>query len=94
MHNNKSLGILTRSTWNGEAQITHSNTIRGSSLKNNIEYFGLVGGGKRAQAVKVEPTNLFKRISTKNKLPTIGSFIGCATIEDVSNLKPTTTFLE
>ena len=72
LHDNKSLGLLTRSTWTDDTQVTHSNTIRGSTLTKNIGYFGLMGGGLRAQAVQVGPNNLFKRSSTKKKLPSIG----------------------
>ena len=73
LHDNKSLGLLTRSTWTDDTQVTHSNTIRGSTLTKNVGYFGLMGGGLRAQAVQVEPNTLFKRSSTKKKLPTIGN---------------------
>ena len=94
LHDNKSLGFMTRSTWNDETQVTHSNTIRGSSLTKNVEYFGLMGGGLRAQAVRVEPNTLFKRSSTKKKLPTISDLLKIKTVEDVGALQVTTVFVE
>ena len=86
----KSLVCISRNSLDGDIQATFHHTIKRSSfLQTNPDYYGLMGFGTRAAAVKIRHTDLFKHTPKTKVVPEFKSLLKCKTEEEVLALPAT-----
>ena len=89
------LVVLTRSPTDKDVQISFYHSTRKSELLTKTqERFALVGFGRRACAMRVDPKEMFRQPTKKQKVPSFNTIMNCASIEDISGLTSSQTMVE
>jgi len=89
------LVVLTRSPTDEDVQISFYHSTRKSELlKKTHERLALVGFGRRACAMKVDPKAMFRLSTKKQRVPAFNAIMNCTNMEDIDGLTASQTMVE
>jgi len=89
------LAVLTRSLAGKEVQVSFYHAVKKNKLLTKThDRFALVGFGRRACAMKIDPKEMFKQSSKNKKIPSFNRIMKCDSTGDIESLIPTQVMVE
>ena len=84
---NRTIVCLTRSPSSNETQATFMHASEKETFQQQTPYsLALMGFGRRAHAVRLNPALIFSRSNQKQKVPDFDSFMNCSSKESLVNI--------